>query len=110
KLVDALKAEPSFQVRTTKINSDKSETPLTEADARAMIHDRQFHFAVVIPKDVVADNGAGLHLKILSDPRNAIESQTVNGLLQKTIFSNVPELLGQSLQARAKKTLGDSGL
>jgi len=30
----------------------------------------------------------------------------VNGLLQKTIFTNVPQLLGQSLQARAKDALG----
>lgn len=31
----------------------------------------------------------------------------VNGLLQKAIFSNVPELLGQSLQSRAREFLGD---
>src|SRR5947199_160333 len=52
----------------------------------------------------------GLNLKILSDPRNEIETQTVNGLLQKTIFSNVPEVLGQSLQARAKQALGPARL
>ena len=35
-----------------------------------------------------------------------IESQIVKGLLQKTIFTNVPQLLGQALQARAAKYLG----
>jgi len=110
KLVDALKAEPAFRVLTKYINADKSERPLTEADVRAMIHDRDFRFAVVIPQDVIPDGGIGLHLKILSDPRNEIEAQTVNGLLQKTIFSNVPELLGQSLQARAKQFLGGPAL
>jgi ABC-2 type transport system permease protein len=110
KLVDALKAESAFQVQTTRTNADKSESPLTEDDVRAMIHDREFRFAVVIPKDVIPESGFGLHLKILSDPRNEIESQTVNGLLQKTIFSHVPELLGQSLQARAKKVLGSANL
>ena len=106
KLVDALKAEPAFRVQTKFENPDKSRRPLTEDDVRAMIHDRDFRFAVVIPKDVVPEDRIGLHLKILSDPRNEIEAQTVNGLLQKTIFSNGPELLGQSLQARAKKFIG----
>lgn len=110
KLVDALKAEPSFRVVTQKVNADKSERPLTEDDVRALIRDREFRFAVVIPPDVIPDSGFGLHLKILSDPRNEIEAQTVNGLLQKTIFSSVPELLGQSLQARAKKALGSARL
>src|SRR5690606_29567856 len=34
---------------------------------------------------------------------------TVNGILQKTIFSNVPELLGQSLQTSARTILGQAG-
>lgn len=106
KLVDALKAESAFRVRTTYVNADKSERPLTEDDVRAMIHDRQFSYAVVIPRDVLPVDSIGLHLKILSDPRNTIEAQMVNGLLQRTIFTSVPELLGQTLQARAKDFLG----
>jgi len=107
KLVDALKAEKAFSIVTTFRNDDKTTRPLAEQDLRPMIHDGDFRFAVVIPADVVRTDGIGLHLKILSDPRNDIEAQTVNGLLQKTIFSNVPELLGQSLQARARQFLGD---
>jgi len=37
-------------------------------------------------------------------------SQMVNGVLQKTIFSSVPQLLGQSLQERAKTMIGDDQL
>jgi len=106
KLLDALKAEKAFNVITTTTNPDKSTRPLTEEDLRPMIEDDRFRYAVVIPADVVSTKTIGLHLKIFSDPRNDIESQTVNGLLQKTIFSNVPQLLGQSLQARAKDFLG----
>ncbi len=108
KLVDALKAEKAFHVITTFANPDKTTRPLTEADLRPLIHDGEFRFALVIPADVVRTDRIGLHLKIFSDPRNEIESQTVNGLLQKTIFSSVPQLLGQSLQARAKDFLGDA--
>jgi ABC-2 type transport system permease protein len=75
-----------------------------------MIHDRELRFAIVIPKDLFPEKSFGIRLKTLSDPRNEIETQTVNGLLQKTIFSNVPDLLGQSLQARAKDFIGPAQL
>lgn len=106
KLVAALKAEKAFRVLTKYVNPDKTERLLTEEDLRPMIRQREFRFALVIPVDMIASKGIGLHLKILSDPRNEIETQTVNGLLQKAIFSHVPQLLGSSLQARAKEFLG----
>jgi len=49
-------------------------------------------------------------LKVLANPVNEIETQTVNGILQKTIFSNVPELLGLSLQESAARFIGRQGL
>ncbi len=108
KLVDALQAEKSFRVLTEFTNPDETTRPLTEADLRPMMEatSPDFRFALVIPRDVVREDTLGLHLRILSNPRNDIETQTINGILQKTIFSNVPELLGQSMQAQAKKYLG----
>jgi ABC-2 type transport system permease protein len=70
----------------------------------------RFRFALVIPADLVRADEIGLRLQILSNPRNEIETQTVNGILQKVIFSNVPELLGQSMQASARRFLGQTGL
>ncbi len=109
KLVEALQAEKSFRVITQFVNPDKSIRPLTEADLRPLLRGAgaDTHFALVIPADLVSGPGFGLHLKILSNPRNEIETQTVNGILQKTIFTAIPQLLGQSLQARAKNRLGD---
>jgi len=106
-LVDALKLEKAFRVITETKNADGSKRPLTEADARAEMHDNQYRFALIIPADMIPEDGFGIHLKFLSDPRNEIETQTVNGMLQKTIFSRVPQLLGQSLQHQSKKFLGD---
>lgn len=106
KLVAALQAEPTFRVIAEHPNPDKSTRPLAEADARALIRNRDVRFALVIPDDVLPGRGFGLHLKILSNPVNEIESQIVNGVLQKTIFSSVPELLGQSLQNSARSLLG----
>jgi len=110
RLLDALKAEKAFKVVTSFVNPDKTTRPLTEADLRPMMRGNEFRFALVIPGDLIRGDQLGLHLKILSNPRNDIETQTVNGILQKTIFSNVPQLLGQSLQARAKSMLGDARL
>lgn len=110
KLVAALRAEKSFRIQISRTLPDKSERPLTEADARQLIRDNQLRFAVIIPADLIRTDGIGVHLKILSNPQNEIESQTVNGLLQKTLFANVPELLGQSLQAQARQQLGRANL
>lgn len=110
KLVDALVAEKAFRIQTAHTLPDKTERPLTEADARQLIRDSRLRFAVIIPPDLVREDAFGLRLTILANPQNEIESQTVNGLLQKTIFSSVPELLGQSLQTHAQRALGRAGL
>jgi ABC-2 type transport system permease protein len=112
RLIDALTAEKSFHVLTKFVNPDKTTRLLTEDDARTMMRatDPDFRFALVIPADLISTKTIGLRFKILSNPRNEIETQTVNGVLQKTIFTNVPELLGESLQARAKDFLGDARL
>ena len=106
KLVDALRAEKAFRVITDAKVADKTTRPLTEEDLRPEMRADRYRFALVIPKDLIRTDAIGLHLKIYSNPRNDIESQMVNGILQRTLFSNVPELLGQSLQARARSVIG----
>ncbi len=106
-LIDALKAEKGFDVRTDKKQGDGTVRPLTEIDARRALHDNEYRYALVLPADLMSDDRLGVRLKFLSNPRNEIEAQTVNGILQKTIFSKVPKLLGQSLQRQAKRRLGE---
>ena len=110
RLVDALRAEKAFKVLTRFVNPDKTTRPLAEGDLRPLMRADEFRFALVIPKDVVRGDAIGIHFKTYSNPRNDIEVQTVTGLLQKTLFSSAPELLGQSLQARARAYLGDRSL
>jgi ABC-2 type transport system permease protein len=110
RLVEALRAEKTFKVLTKFVNPDKTTRPLAEGDLRALMHADKFRFALVIPKDVIRPEDIGIHLRTYSNPRNAVEAETVEGILQKTIFSKVPELLGQSLQARARSYLGDARL
>ncbi|GAB1489852.1 hypothetical protein MASR2M8_23090 [Opitutaceae bacterium] len=106
-LVAALKAEKSFRlITTTTDGADGTVRPLTEEDLRPLMRANRFRFAVVLPADIVSPQQLGIRLKILSNPRNDIETQTVNGILQKTIFTNVPQLLGQSLQSSARERIG----
>ncbi|MEO7412230.1 MAG: ABC transporter permease [Opitutaceae bacterium] len=107
KLVDALKAEPTFRIVTDYVNADQSTRPLAVADLRPLIRDRKLRYALVLPPDLIATDRIGLNLEIYSDPQNQIETQMVNGILQKTIFSSVPQLLGEALKSRAKQSIGD---
>lgn len=110
RLVDALRAETAFRVLATRTTSEGAERPLVEEDLRPMIENGDYRFAVLIPRDLIREDGIGIRIRILSNPANDIEAQMVNGLLQKTIFSNVPQLLGQSLQLQAKNAIGEQRL
>lgn len=106
KLIEALRAEQAFKVVTTTTSADQSERLLTEADLAPLMRDNRFRFAVVIPADLISEDAFGVRLKIYTNPRNEIETQMVNGILQKTIYANVPQLLGQSLLARGRGFIG----
>jgi ABC-2 type transport system permease protein len=106
KLIDALRTEKTFRVITTYDLGKGATRPLTEADVRAGLNDNWYRYALILPANLLPDDGFGVRMKFLFNPRNEIESQMVNGLLQKTVFSNVPQLLGQSLQKNARRFLG----
>ncbi|HVU35853.1 MAG TPA: ABC transporter permease [Opitutaceae bacterium] len=106
-LMRALKAEKTFDIVTEARNANGTVRPLTEADVRQALYDNNYRYALILPSDMYRDGRFGVRIKFLTNPRNEIEAQTVNGVLQKTIFSNVPQLLGQSLQRSARNYLGD---
>lgn len=108
KLVQALRSDSSFRLVTEFTERDGRKRPLAEADLKPAMEevDAKFRFALVLPDDLISAEKFGLHLKVLSNPRNEIEAQMVSGLLQKTIFTHVPELMGQMLQSQARNVLG----
>lgn len=110
RLVEALKAEKAFRVITDFTTRDQPPRLLTEEDLRPLMRDNRFRFALVIPADLISGESPGLRLKIYTNPRNEIETQTVTGLLQRALFTNVPTLLGESLQARARSAIGPAQL
>lgn len=105
-LVEALRKEKTFRVVTHRKMPDGTERPLTEADARAALAENEFRFALVLPADLLPSDAFGIRMRFLTNPRNDVETMTVTGMLQRAIFAHVPQLLGQSLQAAAKRHLG----
>lgn len=62
--------------------------------------------ALVIPEDAFTDTSTGFKLKFYYDPKNEIEMQTIEGLMQQTIMSQMPNIFLASMQHRAETTLG----
>ena len=107
-LIDALKREKAFRVVETGTDADAQGRlqPLTEEVVRAGFKSDRFRFALVFPTDATSDARFGLRMKFLTNPRNEIETQTVTGLLQKTVYTAAPQLLMQSLRKQAVEFIG----
>jgi ABC-2 type transport system permease protein len=66
--------------------------------------------ALVIPVDAYTDTTVGLKLKFYYDPKNDMEMQIIQGVLQQTIMTEVPDIFLRGMQKQAIKYLGpDSG-
>jgi len=101
----ALRKEKAFKVLTTEKQGDK-EVPLTETRVREQMHAGSLRFALIFPPDTQSDESFGLKLKFLNNPRNDIETQTVTGLVQKTIYTSAPQALVASLQKKGANFIG----
>lgn len=104
-ITDALRKEKAFKVLTTEKQGEK-EVPLTEARVREQMHTGSLRFALIFPPDTESDERFGLKLKFLNNPRNEIETQTVTGLVQKTIYTSAPQALLVSLQKKGVNVIG----
>jgi ABC-type multidrug transport system permease subunit len=105
----ALRKEKAFKVSTTEKVGER-ELPLTEARVREQLHAGSLRFALIFPPDAENDASFGLKVRFLQNPVNEIETQTVTGLLQKTIYTSAPQALLGSLQKKATQNIGPEKL
>ncbi len=105
-ITEALQKEKAFKVLTTEKQNNK-EVPLTEARVREKMQAGSLRFALIFPPDTQSDESFGLKLKFLHNPRNEIETQTVTGLVQKTIYTSAPQALLLSLQKKGAQFIGE---
>ncbi len=106
-VAQALDQEKAFKVLRTEKDAAGAEQPLTEAQVRETIRAGKLRYAIVFPADAESDQVVGLKLKFLNNPRNEIESQTVTGLIQKTIYTAAPQALLASLQKMGRESVGE---
>lgn len=109
KIIARLTAETAFRVRRSWTDEAKTPHAFTEAQARTAITGGggDYRFALVFPSDALSDRRFGLRLKLLFDPRNEIETQTVLGLLERNIFTAAPEFAFASLRNQAVGAIGE---
>ena len=105
-IISALQKEPAFKVITSHKDANGVERVLIEAEVREMMRAGDIHFALIFPADATSDSDVALKMKFLRNARNEIETETVNGLLQKTIFTAAPQALLASLQRLGANQVG----
>lgn len=105
-ITTALEKEKAFKVVKTKKDATGVEHPLTEPKVREMLRAGTLRYALIFPLDAQSDQAFGVKLKFLNNPRNEIEAQTVNGLIQKTVFTAAPQALLSSVQKLGSNFVG----
>jgi len=105
-IISALDQEKSFRVLRTSKDARGMEHSLTEPEVRRMLTDGDLRFALIFPEQTNAS--LGIRVRFLNNPRNEIETQTVTGLVQKTVFTSAPQAIFQSLQEQGKRFVGSA--
>ena len=62
--------------------------------------------ALVLPEDAFTDTSTSFKIKFYYDPKNQMEMQVIEGLLQQTIMTQMPGIFIASMQHKAETYLG----
>ncbi|MDQ8181247.1 ABC transporter permease [Pelagicoccus sp. SDUM812005] len=106
-LIDGLAAEKSIELVQDTAGPGDTRIPFDRTSIRQGIVDHHYNFALVIPENYLKEDGIGLRLEFLSNPKNQIEAQIINGLVQKAIFTKLPQLLSGQLDTYQRELMGD---
>ncbi len=102
--------DSSSAIRTIKkyIDENKKEQNFTIEKAKEFVKNGKIPAALIMPKDFFADTSSSLKFKYYFDPRNEMEMQLLQGTIQQTVFSKIPEIFPLLMQRQAKTFLNDS--
>ena len=100
--------DSSSSLRSVKTFADENgvTTEIDHGKAKELVKSGKYPAALIMPSDFFSDTSSSLNFKYYYDPRNEIESQLIQGTIQKTIFLNLPELFPVLMQREAKSFLG----
>jgi ABC-2 type transport system permease protein len=106
KIESTLDTTSTFRILKSYTNDDGKEVPFDTSSIKDYIIKGNASSALVIPEDAYSDTSFGLKLKFYYNPKNQMEMQIVEGLLQQTIMTQIPEIFNQSMMRRSEEYLG----
>ncbi|MEX2273355.1 MAG: ABC transporter permease [Vicinamibacterales bacterium] len=110
RIAGAFEKETALRLRKTADPDETDAAPLDRAAAEALVREGTVPVAVIIPagtEQQIAGSGlVGVKLTLLADPSDPIAPQMVQGLLQKAIMTNAPELTITSGLQQFEKFIG----
>ncbi len=110
RIISTLDTMESFQVIKSYKDDQGKERAFDTTSIKEYVRSGKATAAVVFPVDAYSDTSTGLNLKFYYDPKNEIEIQTVQGLIQQAVFSQFPSIMAQTGFRQTKRILGtDSG-
>lgn len=108
KLESTLDTMKTFILIKTYTNEEGKKVKFDTTSLKDYIIKGNISSGLVIPEDAYTDTSFGLKLKFYYDPKNDLEMQLVQGMLQKTVMEQIPSLFNKSMQQQAKKYLGNT--
>lgn len=106
KIESTLDTTKAFNIIKTYVNDDGKTVKFDTVSVKRYIMGGNATAALVIPKNAYSDTSFGLKLKFYYDPKNALEMQIIQGLLQQTIMMQIPELFNSGMMRRSQEVLG----
>jgi ABC-2 type transport system permease protein len=106
KIESTLDTTKTFKVIKTYQNDEGKTVKFDTVSIKDFVKKGNASAALVVPADAYSDTSFGLKLKFYYDPKNEMEMQIVQGLLQQAIMSQIPELFNSSMMRRSEETLG----
>ncbi len=88
RIVEALAKDPALDLGTGE------QTESADEALRELIRQNRLRFAVILSPGESSGVLRGVHLRVLGNPRNAVETQTFHAVLQRAVLAGLPELLG----------------
>jgi ABC-2 type transport system permease protein len=106
KIESTLDTTSTFHIIKSYTNDEGKKVPFDTSSIKNYIIKGDASSALVIPEDAYTDSSFGLKLKFYYNPKNEMEMQIVQGLLQQSIMTQIPEIFNQSMMRRSEEYLG----
>lgn len=106
KIESTLDTTKTFELIKTFTNEEGKEVRFDTVSIKDYIIKGSASSALVVPEDAYTDTSFGLKLKFYYNPRNQLEMEIVQGLLQQTVMTQIPEIFNQSMMRRSEEYLG----